>query len=284
MRWYAEAGPVRWRQQALDLAVLVWCWVFVRLGPGGARERRCGCRSRAGGCSRPAATSAASLGRAAERAGGVPLAGDALREPLDAAARASRAVADAGAAGQDAVAALALVLALVVALLPVGYVLGPLAARTGSATRGRRRRPVRLRGDVELLALRAAATLPLHRLRPLGDEPVRRWRRGEPGAAQALAALHAAARLGRRGAGTRPVPSRRRPAGRATARRPAAGPAKPSRRASAAASTPRQAIAFSISPPSTRRTASSSGTQDEVISASSCSCTSRSTSRTSRAR
>ena len=190
MKWYAEQGPLRVRQQALDLAVLVWCYVFLRLGqavhenvlrlqePG--RQLQSAGTDLAGG-----------LGSAAERVGGTPLVGDALRDPLDAASRASRALSDAGAAGQDAVGTLALVLGLVVALIPVAYVLSRwlphrLAyAREAAAA-------VRLRGDTELLALRAAATLPMHRLARLGDEPVGRWRRGEPGAGEALAELELA--------------------------------------------------------------------------------------------
>ena len=134
---------------------------------------------------------AGGLGDAAGRVADAPLIGDRLRAPLDAASEASRAVGRAGTAGQDAVAAVALVLALVVALLPIGYALSrylPYRARyareAGAA--------VALRGDVELLALRAASTLPLSRLATLGPEPVGRWRRGEPGAAEDLARLELA--------------------------------------------------------------------------------------------
>lgn len=128
------------------------------------------------------------LASAADRVSGAPLVGGRLREPLDAAAGAGRAVADAGAAGQNAVGRLALLLALVVVLVPVGVVLARWLphrlryAREAAAA-------VLLRGDVELLALRAATSLPLSRLAQLGPEPVARWRRGEPGAVEALAAL-----------------------------------------------------------------------------------------------
>jgi hypothetical protein len=47
----------------------------------------------------------------------------------------------------------------------------------------------RLRGDVELLALRAAASAPLAELSRLGPDPVTRWRAGDAGAGAALAAL-----------------------------------------------------------------------------------------------
>ncbi len=187
MTWYAEQGALRLRQQALDLGVLVWCWVFLRLGQR-VHETVLALQEPGRQLQSAGSDLGGSLGSAAERAGSAPLVGDALREPLDAAARASRAVSDAGAAGQDAVAALALVLALVVALLPIGYVLARwLPHRVGYAREASAANA--MRGDVELLALRAAATLPLHRLARLGDEPVGRWRRGEPGAAEALAEL-----------------------------------------------------------------------------------------------
>ena len=187
MKPYADDGPLRWRQVALDVGVLLWCWLFVHLGrqvheqvlrlqePGrqlqGAGDRLAG-----------------SLGDAARRVAGAPLVGDRLRSPFDAAAGASRSVAAAGVSGQDAVAKLALVLALVVALVPIAIVLARwlpyrlrYAREAGAA--------VRLRGDVELLALRAATSQPLSRLARLGPEPVARWRRGEPGAAEDLARL-----------------------------------------------------------------------------------------------
>lgn len=191
MKWYADDGAMRWRQQALDLGVLVWCWVFLQLAqavhalvlrlqePGrqvqGAGDRLAG-----------------GLGDAADRVSGAPLVGDRLRGPLDAAAEASRALAEAGSSGQETVGTLALVLALVVGLLPVAYVLSrwvpyrlAYAREAGAA--------VALQDDLELLALRAATRLPLSRLARLGADPVGRWRRGEPGAREELAALELAA-------------------------------------------------------------------------------------------
>ncbi len=187
MKWYADAPGLRRRQQALDLAVLLWCLLFVRLAQlvhGGVLRLQEPGRQLQGAGTRLAD----SLSSAADRVSGAPLVGGRLRDPLDTAAGAGRAVADAGASGQDAIGHLALVLALVVALVPIGIVLArwlPHRLRYASEAAA----AVRLRGDVELLALRAATSLPLARLARLGPEPVARWRRGEPGAAEALAAL-----------------------------------------------------------------------------------------------
>lgn len=187
MRWYAETGPLRIRQLLTDAALALWLLVWVRVGmlvhdavrrlaaPGRELEEA------GGGLS-------AGLGRAAERADDVPVVGGGLRAPLDAAAGAGDAVARAGVAQQEAVGTLALVLALLLAGIPVGWALQrwlpqrlDWARQAGAAAR--------LREDVELFALRAAVHRPLSELARLGPDPVGRWRRGEPGAAEALAAL-----------------------------------------------------------------------------------------------
>lgn len=195
MKWYADTPGRRAQQAALDLGVVLWCWLWIRLATGikgvvlrlqepGRLLQNAG-NSLAGG-----------LTDAASRVSGTPLIGDRLRDPLAAAATAGHAVADAGSTTTTVVARLALVLALVVALLPIAYVISRWLpyrlryAREAAAA-------VRLSGDVDLLALRAAASLPLSRLARLGPDPVARWRHEDPAAAQQLAAL-ALAELGLR--------------------------------------------------------------------------------------
>lgn len=187
MTWYAETSGKRVAQQITDAVVagwvLLWLWVgnivhdaVRRLGAPGRELEEAG-GSLAGG-----------LRGAANRADDVPVVGDGLRAPLDAAAGAGDALARAGLAQQDAVGTLALLLALVLAGLPIvlavaRWLPGRLRwSRDVAAARS-------LRGDVELLALRAATTQPLHALAALGPDPVSRWRRGEPQAAEQLAAL-----------------------------------------------------------------------------------------------
>lgn len=187
MKWYAETGPLRTRQLLVDALVALWALLWVRIGlavedavrrlaaPGRELEEAGG--GLAGG-----------LGSAAERAEDVPLLGGGLSRPLEAAAGAGEALARAGAAQQDAVSTLAVLLALLLAGIPVAWALQRwLPARLSWARQAGA--ADRLRGDVELFALRAAAHRPLHELARLGADPVGRWRRGEPGAAEALAAL-----------------------------------------------------------------------------------------------
>lgn len=185
--WYAETSELRGRQVRGDVAVAVWVLVWLwtgravhdavsRLGAPGRDLQEAGDQL-AGG-----------LSGVAERFGEVPVAGGGLREPLDAAAGAGEAVARAGAAQQDAVQVLAVLLAVLLAGLPVVWALQRwLPVRLAFARD--HRAAAALRDDVELWALRAALHRPLPELARLGPDPVGRWRRGEPGAAEALAAL-----------------------------------------------------------------------------------------------
>ena len=187
MKWYADDPSRRARQVALDLGVVLWCWLWIRIAaevkgvvlrlqqPGRLLENAG--NSLAGG-----------LTDAASKVSGTPLIGDRLRDPLAAAAGAGRAVADAGATTTTVVARLALLLALTVAGLPIAYALLRWAAHRLRYAR-EAAAAVRLSGDVDLLALRAVTSLPLSRLASLGPDPVARWRRGDPEAARQLAAL-----------------------------------------------------------------------------------------------
>lgn len=187
MTWYASTPALRSRQVSADVAVALWAllWLWVgrglhaavdRLATPGRQLQEAGAGLRDG------------LGGAADRAGSVPGIGGGLRGPLDAAAGAGQALARAGAAQQDAVSTLALTLAVVVAGLPVLWAVSRwlparLAWRREAVAAGR------LRGDVDLLALRAAASAPLTALAALGPDPVTRWRAGDADAGRALAAL-----------------------------------------------------------------------------------------------
>lgn len=187
MKWYADDPGKRTRQFALDLCVLLWCYLWVRLAQivhaTVLRLQEPGRLLKGAGDSL-----ASGLDDAAQRVAGAPLIGDRLRDPLTAAANAGHAVASAGSATQAAVARLALLLALIVAMLPIGYALTRwLRHRFNYAQEAAA--AVTLQADVDLLALRAVATLPLSRLARLGPDPVGRWRRGEAGAGEQLAAL-----------------------------------------------------------------------------------------------
>jgi hypothetical protein len=185
--WYAETAALRRRQIALDVAVALWVLLWLRIGAavhdGVQRLAAPGVELQEAG-----AGLSGGLRGAAERPGGLPGVGGGLRAPLDAAAGAGDALAGAGAAQEGAVGALALLLGLVIGGLPVLWALshwlpGRLGWRREAAA------AKRLRGDVDLLALRAATSSPLHELARLGPDPVTRWRAGDGEAGRALAAL-----------------------------------------------------------------------------------------------
>ncbi|WP_104525117.1 hypothetical protein [Blastococcus atacamensis] len=213
MRFYAQHPALRARQVAADVGVLLWTllWVLVARAvhgavlalaePGRAVEDLG--RSVAG-----------SMGSAAEVAEDVPVVGDELAGPFDALAGSAGSVRGAGRSAQDAVDTLALVLAVVLVVLPVGWlVLRWLPSRLHYAREAAAARRM-LTGvpEVELLAARAVATAPLPRLAALPPGTGAAWRAGDPAATRSLAALELA-RLGLRlpDAPERPVTGDDRP-------------------------------------------------------------------------
>lgn len=205
MTWYAQTPALRTRQQLTDLAVAVWTLVWLRVGVAVHEAvQRLGAPGR--GLQDAGGSLEGGLSGAAERAGDLPVVGGGLRSPLDAAADAGRALTRVGVAQEQAVDRLALLLAVLVVLLPVGWALQRWLPRRLAWSRDAGAAGA-LRTDVELLALRAAVHRPLPELARLGPDPVGAWRRGEPGAAQALADLELQA-LGLRpgGPGRSPAP------------------------------------------------------------------------------
>src|SRR4051812_17073409 len=122
MKLYADNPARRLRQALGDAIVLAWCLLWVRLAylthaqverlatPGEKLEQ--------------AGTEFTDrLTSAGERAGGLPVIGDRVRDALDGAGGAGSYLSDAGRSQQEAVGNLSMLLALVVALLPIAIVL-----------------------------------------------------------------------------------------------------------------------------------------------------------------
>ena len=190
MQLYAQHPVVRSRQLAADLGVLAWIvlWVLVARTVHGAVL----VLAEPGKAVQDLGTSVAgSMSSAAEAADGVPVVGDELASPFQALADASNSVSGAGVAAQDAVGTLAFVLAVVLVVLPVGWLALhwfpwrlAYAREAGAAARLTRGTP-----DLELLAARALATAPLPQLAALPNGTGAAWRAGDPTAVRALAAL-----------------------------------------------------------------------------------------------
>jgi hypothetical protein len=190
MRIYADSPGAALRQFVMDLAVVAWVafwvyaanWVYdtvLKLAVPGQKMEGAG-NGIAGG-----------LSDAGDKVDNVPAVGDALASPLDKAAGAAQALADAGRAQQQAVHKLAVALVVLVLIVPLAVVLfGWLPRRMRWIRRASYVTAIRKRpGGRDLLALRALANQPLGRLTAITADPAEAWRRGDPETVQALAAL-----------------------------------------------------------------------------------------------
>jgi hypothetical protein len=190
MQLYARSPVQRTRQVAADLGMLAWIllWVIVArtvhgavlvLAEPGRAVEELG-RSVAG-----------NMESAAGVAEDVPVVGDELSVPFDALADGGGSVTGAGQAAQDAVGTLATVLAVVLVVLPVGWLLLrwlPWRLRWAREA-GAARTLLQGTPDLHVLAARALATAPLPRLAALPPGTGAAWQAGDPAAVRALADL-----------------------------------------------------------------------------------------------
>lgn len=180
MRVYAERWGKALQQVALDVVVLLWVFLWVRIGQA--------VHGFVGGFAEP--------GRQMERAGerlsgigsggverveGLPLVGEVLRAPLEAIVSGGRALTQAGVEQQQAVATAALWVGLAVALAPIlavllTYVPGRLRWVTAASTAQRLRDAG---GSDRLFALRALTNQPLRSLRRAERDPWGAYERGD---------------------------------------------------------------------------------------------------------
>ncbi len=131
------------------------------------------------------------MSEAGERAADIPVVGDSLRSPFDGAGSASRRLAEAGRDQQEAVLDLALLLGVVVAAVPILLLVAVWLpgrvrfVRRATAARGL----IDADADIDLFALRALATQPMHVLARISDDPAGSWRRRDETVVRALAAV-----------------------------------------------------------------------------------------------
>ena len=131
------------------------------------------------------------LNGAGDNAGNIPLAGDALAKPLNAAAGAAQQIADAGHGLDEKATTLALLLALAVSVPPILAVVVPwLLLRLRFARRaGATAALAKTEGGEDLLALRALANRPMPQLLKVTADPLEGWRTGDPEVVGRLAKL-----------------------------------------------------------------------------------------------
>jgi len=191
MKLYADR-PGRLLAQLLgDVLVVISVYWAVRLGRGA--HEKVGALAVPGREAEEAATSLdGQLRSAANDVGDAPLVGDTLSRPFRALASTSRDLAGTARSYQDSVADVALLTGVMVAMVPIVFVLAIWLPRrlswvveASAAKRLMRAGPA----SAELLAVRALARQPLQRLARLGPEAVTGWRSGDPEAMDALARL-----------------------------------------------------------------------------------------------
>ena len=187
MKIYAETPGFRTRQIVADLALAAWVFLWIRIGLRvkelvdalGAPGRTVEDAGRG---------FAGNLESAAREVADVPVVGDALGSPLEAAAGAGRALQRAGAEQQDVVHTLAVWLGILLAVVPILFALYHWLPRRvhwmREATAAERLRVASK--DLHLFALRAIATRPLHELRRATEDPAAAFAKGDY---EALAAI-----------------------------------------------------------------------------------------------
>ena len=172
MKIYAELPGLRARQVLSDAGLLLWVYLWVRIGmrvhdlvealatPGRRMEEA-------------GSDFAGSVSRLGGRADDLPLVGDRLADAFGTVADGGRALERAGVAQQDAVHTLALWLGVVLAALPIAWLLVRyLPGRVRWVREATAAARLRASGaDLRLFALRALATVPLHELRRVSDDP-----------------------------------------------------------------------------------------------------------------
>jgi hypothetical protein len=190
MTFYADLPARRTRQVLADVAVVVWVVLWVQVGV--AVHEVISRLAAPGRTLEQAGTSLeGGLRDAADGVSGVPLVGDGLRAPLDAAGGAASSITDAGTSLQDGVAQVALIAGLGVAAWPIlGVVALWLVLRLRFARRATAAHALLAGGgDLDLFALRALSRLPLPALARVSADPAGDWRRGDPDVVRALAEL-----------------------------------------------------------------------------------------------
>ncbi|MCY7373687.1 MAG: hypothetical protein LH461_08310 [Spirochaetaceae bacterium] len=191
MKLYADR-PGRLLTQLLgDILVVIAMYWAVRLGRGA--HEKVGALAVPGREAEEAATSLdGQLRSAANDVGDAPLVGDTLSRPFRAMASTSRDLAGTAQSYQDTVADVALLTGVMVALVPIVFVLAVWLPRrlswvleASAAQRLMRAGPA----ATELLAVRALARQPLSRLARLGPEMVTGWKAGDAASTATLASL-----------------------------------------------------------------------------------------------
>jgi hypothetical protein len=190
MKLYADTPVRRTRQLLADVLMLLWLgvWAYAGRQVHDVVERL---RTPADSITSAGRSVNSALTGAGDQAGQIPLVGDQLRAWLTRAAGSGTTLQDAGTSMAQTVDQLAVGLGLATALVPTVAVLALwLYVRIRFVRNaGRSRRFIDAGEDLDLFALRALATQPLHALAKVSDDPAGAWRRHDHDVIRRLALL-----------------------------------------------------------------------------------------------
>lgn len=190
MRLYAATPVRRTRQIVGDLLLVVWVWVWIRVGTV-VHDRTTSLATPGEEIDASATGLSDALNDAGNRLEKVPLVGDDVAGPFNAARDAANGIADAGRGTAEAVQNLADWLGVSIAAIPILIWLAfYLPARYRFARRATAgQRFIDSAADLDLFALRALASQPMHVLGRISDDPVAGWRAKDPAIIDALGRL-----------------------------------------------------------------------------------------------
>ena len=190
MKLYADIPSRRVAQLLADLLTVAWILGWVLLGK--LVHEMVSALAVPGEKMGDAGTSLSEkLLEAAGKVDGLPLVDDGISAPFEGAARAADQLAAAGEAQVDAVASIAIGMAVAVVLIPVLMWLMVYVPLRWRFIRNATSTQLFLEAGTgaDLVALRAMSTQPLHKLAKISDDPVRAWRDGDEVVVAKLAEL-----------------------------------------------------------------------------------------------
>lgn len=192
MKLYGETRFFRFRQIAIDVGVLLWIVLWVRIGI--FMTRLVGRLAEPGRTIEDAGKSFSStMAEIGERISDLPVLGATLQSPFDAASEAGVSLQEAGQGQQDLVHRIAFWLGFLLAAIPIVLVLlRYVPARMSWIREATAAHRLRIdSADLQLFALRAITNRPLHELRRACKDPAASFAQGdyEPLARFELASL-----------------------------------------------------------------------------------------------
>lgn len=190
LKLYADTSVRRTLQVVGDVAVVLWVWLWITVA-NQVHDATLKLATPGRKIDSSASDLAERLRDAGKIVADVPLVGDEASSPFNGAGKAASGLAEAGQQQVAAVGSLANWLGLAVALIPilmlVWFYLPARLAFIRRATAGRKF--VDSGADLDLFALRAMASQPLHVLARIDADPAGAWRRGDQTVIDRLARL-----------------------------------------------------------------------------------------------